>query len=120
MEPIVPVTVKPAVSMDVFARLDLRVGTIERVEDVERSKKLVKLTVNFGDHSRQVLVGMKGERQDPREIQGRQALFVVNLEPRQMMGERSEAMLLDIGSADGLTPALAVPERALPNGTRAG
>jgi tRNA-binding EMAP/Myf-like protein len=47
-------------------------------------------------------------------------LFVLNLEPRKMAGEISEGMLFDIGCADGVTPALAVPERPVPNGTRAG
>ncbi len=63
---------------------------------------------------------MKQERQDPTEIQGRQALFVVNLAPRKMMGEMSEGMLFDIGYADHVTPVLAMPERPVPNGTRAG
>ena len=51
---------------------------------------------------------------------GAQALFVVNLEPRKIRGELSEGMLFDIGFADGVPPALAVPERPVPNGTRAG
>ena len=63
---------------------------------------------------------MKQERENPQEIVGRQALFVVNLEPRRMAGEVSEGMLFDIGYLDGVTPVLAVPERAVPNGTRAG
>ena len=63
---------------------------------------------------------MKQEREEPKEIEGKQALFVVNLEPRKMMGEVSEGMLFDIGYSDGLTPALAVPEKEVPNGTRAG
>jgi tRNA-binding EMAP/Myf-like protein len=63
---------------------------------------------------------MKQERADPQEVEGRQALFVVNLEPRKMVGEVSEGMLFDIGYADGLTPVLAVPEKEVPNGTRAG
>jgi tRNA-binding EMAP/Myf-like protein len=44
----------------------------------------------------------------------------VNLEPRRILGEVSEGMLFDIGYADGLTPVLAVPEKEVPNGTRAG
>jgi tRNA-binding protein len=51
---------------------------------------------------------------------GRQALFVVNLQPRKMMGEVSEGMLFDLGYADGVTPCLAVPECPVPDGTRAG
>jgi methionine--tRNA ligase beta chain len=112
--------VKPAVGIELLERIDVRVGTIERVEDVRGSEKLLKLTVNFGDHTRTILAGMKRERENPKEIEGRQALFVVNLEPRRMAGELSEGMLFDIGYRDGLVPVLAVPERAVPDGARAG
>jgi methionine--tRNA ligase beta chain len=115
-----PAAVKSTVGVEALDVLDIRVGTIERVEDVPRSEKLMKLTVNFGDHSRTILAGIKKERENPREIEGRQALFVVNLEPRKMAGEISEGMLFDIGYADGVTPVLSVPERPVPNGTRAG
>ncbi len=115
-----PAPVKPAISTRVLEQIDIRVGTIERVEDIEGSDKLVKLTVDFGDHRRTILVGMKQERQNPQEVEGRQALFVVNLEPRRMMGEISEGMLFDIGYADGLVPVLAVPEARVPAGARAG
>jgi len=115
-----PAAIKPTVGVEALDALDIRVGTIERAEDVPRSEKLMKLTVNFGDHSRTILAGIKKERENPREIEGRQALFVVNLEPRKMAGEISEGMLFDIGYADGVTPVLAVPERLVPNGTRGG
>lgn len=120
MAEFVPAPVKPIVSISALETLDIRVGTIERVEEIPRSDKLMKLTVNFGDRSRTILAGIKKERANPREIAGRQALFVVNLEPRKMAGETSEGMLFDIGYADGVTPVLAVPERPVPNGTRAG
>jgi tRNA-binding protein len=113
-------TVKAAIGMDVLEKIDVRVGTIERVEDVAGSEKLVRLIVDFGDHKRRIFAGMKQERENPREIEGKQALFVVNLVPRKMMGELSEGMLFDIGYSDGVTPTLAVPERPVPNGTRAG
>ena len=112
--------IKPTISFDLLDQIDVRVGTIERVEDVQGSDKLVKLTVDFGDHKRSILVGMKQERQNPKEVEGKQALFVVNLEPKVMMGEVSEGMLFDIGYADGIRPVLAVPEKHVPNGTRAG
>ena|SRR5262252_5678391 len=112
--------IKPAVGIAALEALDIRVGTIERVEEIPRSDKLMKLTVNFGDHSRTILAGIKKERSNPREVEGRQALFLVNLEPRKMAGEISEGTLFDIGYADGVTPVLAVPERPVPNGTRAG
>ncbi len=113
-------TVKPPIAFDLLDKLDIRVGTIERVEDVPKSDKLLKLIVDFGDHQRQILVGMKHERANPQGIVGLQALFVVNLEPKKMAGELSEGMLFDIGYADRVTPVLAVPEKPVPNGTRAG
>ena len=112
--------IKPNISFDVLEKIDARVGTIEQVEDVRGSNKLVKLTVNFGDHRRTILAGMKQERASTKEIEGRQALFVVNLEPKKMAGEISEGMLFDIGYADGIQPVLAVPESSVPDGTRAG
>jgi tRNA-binding protein len=112
--------IKPTISPDVLDKIDIRVGTIELVEDVEGSEKLVKLTVNFGDHKRCILVGMKQERENPKEIEGKQALFVVNLEPKKMRGQVSEGMLFDIGYADGIKPVLAVPENRVPSGARAG
>ena len=83
-----PAPVKPTVAITALEALDVRVGTIERVEEIPRSDKLMKLTVNFGDHFRTILTGIKKERSNPREIEGRQALFVVNLEPRKN-GRRS-------------------------------
>jgi tRNA-binding protein len=115
-----PVPVKPTIAFDVLQRIDVRVGTIEAVEDVPGSKKLMRLVVDFGDHTRQILAGIKQEREDPQEVTGKQALFVVNLEPKKMMGEVSEGMLFDVGYPDGITPALAVPESPVPDGARAG
>lgn len=120
METIKPAPIKPIISSDLLDQIDVRVGTIELVEDVSGSDKLVKLTVDFGDHKRSILAGLKQERQNPKEIEGRQALFVVNLAPKKMAGQVSEGMLFDIGYADGVVPALAVPERPVPSGTRAG
>ena len=54
--------IKPPISFDILGKVDIRVGTIELVEDIEKSDKLVKLTVNFGDHKRKIIVGMKKER----------------------------------------------------------
>ncbi len=112
--------IKDNIEMKDLAKIDIRVGTILSVEDIEESDKMVKLIVDFGDFNRTILVGMKKEREDPREIEGEQALFVVNVAPRKMFGEISEGMLFDIGYEDGITPVLAQPEKAVPNGSRVG
>ena len=114
------IAVKPTIKFGDFEKVDIRVGTIEKVEDVENSDKLVRLVVDFGDFKRKILVGMKKERENPREVEGKQALFVVNLEPKKMMGEFSEGMMFDIGYSNEITPVLAVPEKKVPNGVCAG
>ena len=120
MSEFIPAPVKPIVPMKALEALDIRVGTILHVEEIPKSEKLMKLTVNFGDHTRSILAGIRKERENPREIEGKQALFVLNLEPKTMAGEISQGMLFDLGYADGVLPALAIPERPLPDGTRAG
>jgi tRNA-binding protein len=120
MNEFTPAPVKPVVQLSALEALDIRIGTIERVEEVARSEKLMKLTVNFGDHSRTILAGIRKERDNPQKIVGKQALFVLNLQSRKMAGEVSEGMLFDLGYADGITPTLAMPEWPVPNGTRAG
>ena len=114
------VPIKPTIELADLNKIDVRVGTILKVEDVTGSDKLMKLTVSFGDHQRTILAGIKQERSNPAEIENKQALFVVNLPPKKMLGQVSEGMLFDIGYADGLTPVLAVPEKQIPEGARAG
>lgn len=111
---------KPTIKYIDLDKIDIRVGRIEKVEDIEKSDKLVRLIVNFGDFKRNILVGLKKERKDPKEIEGKQALFVVNLEPKEMMGELSEGMLFDIGYPNDIIPVLAVPEKDVPDGVSTG
>lgn len=111
---------KPTIKFNDLNKIDIRVGRIESVEGIEKSDKLARLIVNFGDFKRKILVGMKKERKDLKEIEGKQALFVVNLESKEMMGETSEGMLFDIGYSNEITPVLSVPEKDVPNGVSAG
>ena len=116
----IPAPIKPPITLDHLAAVDIRVGTIRSVDNVPGADKLVALRVSFGDHERTIVVGLKMERADPHEILDKQALFVVNLASRKMKGVFSEGMLFDIGYADGLVPALASPEWPMPDGARAG
>ena len=115
-----PAPIKPPVTIGDLEKLDIRIGTILSVAEIPTSKKLMQLTVDFGDHKRSILAGIKKERSNPAEILGRQALFVVNLPARMMAGEMSEGMLFEVGFADGVAPVLAIPEKPVPNGARAG
>lgn len=117
---IMPLPIKPTITFADLDKIDVRVGTVLKVEGVEASRKLCRLQVDFGSFQRTILCGIKQEREDPTEIEGRQALFVVNLEPKKMAGEMSEGIMYDIGYEDGIEPVLAIPEKKVPNGTRLG
>src|SRR5262249_10911954 len=113
-----PAPIKPTISLALLDQVDVRVGTILSIADIAGADKLLQLRVGFGDHERTIVAGLKKERANPLEIIGKQALFVVNLEPRKMRGVVSEGMLFDIGFSDGILPALAQPERTVPDGAR--
>jgi methionine--tRNA ligase beta chain len=112
--------VKKNISFNDVQKIDIRVGLIKSVEDIEASDELMKLTVDFGTFERVIVAGIKNEREDPTAIEGMQALFVVNMEPKEMFGVASEGMLFDLGYENKITPVLAVPEKEVPNGTCAG
>ncbi len=115
-----PAKIKEIINYEDFDKVDIRVGTIVSVSEVPDSRRLMKLIVDFGDHTRQILAGIKQERENAEDLAGLQALFVVNLAEREMAGEVSQGMLFDIGYQDGILPVLAMPENPVPNGTRAG
>ncbi|MFT5260159.1 MAG: tRNA-binding protein [Saprospiraceae bacterium] len=115
-----PAPIKELIKFEDFEKLDIRVGTILSVLEVENSDKLMQLIVDFGDHQRSILSGFKKERDNPADIEGKQALFVVNFPERKMAGQLSQGMLFDIGYEDKLQPCLAMPEVTVPSGARAG
>ncbi len=105
---------KPIVQFDDFAKLDLRVGTVMECVEKEGSDKLLRLTVNFGDEgTRNILSGIKLHHK-PADLINKQFIFVINLEPRKLMGEESQGMLLATG--DKLQPLK--PKSKVPNGSK--
>lgn len=85
---------KPLVSFEEFDKLDLRVGKITNCEYKEGSEKLLRLTVDFGDEGMRTILSGIAKYYSPRELIGRSFIFILNLEPRKMMGEFSEGMIL--------------------------
>lgn len=105
---------KPTITYDDFAKLDLRVGTVESFEEVENSEKLIRLSVNIGLNTRQILAGIKG-MVTREELLGRQIVIVANLEPKKMAGMESQGMIL---AADDQGEAIIIsPVRQIDNGT---
>ena len=84
------------ISIDQFASVDLRVARIEKAEPVEGADKLLRLTLNLGDESRNVFAGIKAAY-SPEELEGRLVVAVANLQPRKMRFGTSEGMVLAAG-----------------------
>lgn len=103
------------VTLDDLQKLDIRIGTFKEVTPVEGSEKLYCEIVDFGPEvgTRQILSGIR-KYFTPEELVGKQALFIVNLEPRQMMGLESQGMLLATDNENG--PVLLTPEEEVPEG----
>ena len=105
---------KPIITYDDFAKLDLRVGTVIECVEKEGSDKLLRLTVDFGEHGqRNILSGIK-QWYKPVDLKDKQFVFVFNLAPRRMMGEESEGMIL---AADGEKPQPLKPRVKVPAGS---
>lgn len=81
------------INIDDFLKVELRIGTVLEAEEVEGSDKLIRQIVDFGDEKRQILSGIK-KWYKPAQLVGKQFVYVVNLEPRKMMGLESQGMLL--------------------------
>jgi methionyl-tRNA synthetase len=91
---------KPNVVFDDFSRLDIRIGTVITAEKVEKSAKLLRLQINDGAGSRVILSGI-AQHYTPEELVGKQVAFIANLEPRKIMGQESQGMVLSAEDADG-------------------
>ncbi|NOY38466.1 MAG: methionine--tRNA ligase [Chlorobi bacterium] len=106
-------TVKPEITYDDFAKLDIRIGTILAAEKVPKTKKLLKLQIDTGLDKRTVVSGI-AEYFTPEEIIGRQVSILVNLAPRKIRGMESQGMILMAEDSEGklyfVTPGEKVPE----------
>jgi len=104
-----------AVPFSDFKKLDLRIGKVENVEDVEGMDRLYKLTVDLGREKKILLAGLK-ETHQPYELLGKSVVVVTNLEPREIKGIRSQGMLLAAVSGD--EPVLLIPEEEVKPGSK--
>lgn len=104
------------ISFDDFSKVELKVGTVLEAEDMEGSKKLIKLKVDLGEgKNRQILAGVK-QWYKPEEFVGKQIVIVTNLEPRMMMGIESQGMMLAADSEGG--PIFLTVPKQVPAGTK--
>jgi len=109
------------ISWDDFAAVELRVGTVVRVEDFPEARKpAYKITVDFGPEVGTLRTSAQVTTlYTPEELLGRQVVGVVNFPPKQIGPVRSEFLLTGFYREDGAV-VLAIPERPVPNGARLG
>lgn len=104
------------ISIDEFANIEIRVGTVLSAEVVPETEKLLRLVVDLGEEEpRQIVSGIRAYVENAEELVGRQLSFVTNLEPRKIKGLVSNGMLFAVGEGD--TFAFMVPDRNVPPGT---
>ena len=110
---------KPAepelIGIEDFAKVQLRIGKIIAAERVEKSDKLVKLKVDIGTETRQVVAGI-GKHYSPEQLLDRNVVIVVNLKPAKLMGIESQGMLLAASAGDILS--VVTPDREIGPGSK--
>ncbi|MGX2966787.1 methionine--tRNA ligase [Ursidibacter sp. B-7004-1] len=90
--------IAPEITIDDFAKLDLRVAKVLKCEAVPKSDKLLRFELDLGDHTRQVFSGIKAAYNKPEELEGRFVIMIANLAPRKMSFGMSEGMILSAGT----------------------
>ncbi|NMB47131.1 MAG: methionine--tRNA ligase [Firmicutes bacterium] len=106
---------KPQISIEDFAKLDLRVAEITAAEPVSGADRLLKLQVTIGTEKRQIVAGI-AQHYDPESLVGKHIVVVANLKPAKLRGELSEGMLLAASTTDSL--GLITIDRDLPSGAQ--
>ena len=107
--------IEPEIEFDDFAKVDLRVGKVIACEEVKKSRKLLKLTVEVGKETRTILSGIKSSY-SAEDMVGKNVIIVANLKPRTMCGIESRGMVLAVGEGDDIV--LVAPEKKVKSGIR--
>ncbi len=101
------------ISFKDFKKMEIKVGTIKKTEEIPNSKNLIKIKVDIGGTVKQAVAGIKGHYKTS-ELEGKQFIFLTNLEPAKLMGELSEIMIL--AAVEGERVVLIKPEKEIGNG----
>jgi methionyl-tRNA synthetase len=104
------------ISFEEFQRLDLRIGKIIEANPVPRSKKLIRLMVDFGTEKRQAVAGLL-QWYPPEDLVDKKCLFILNLQKRMVMGVESQCMILAAEDDEGTVTVLQ-PEKDVAEGSR--
>ena len=111
------VPLAPQISIDDFAKVDLRVATVVEAEKVKGADKLLRLVVDLGFEKRQIVAGI-AKAYEPEKLVGRKVVIVANLQPRKLRGLESNGMIVAASFGPDDLPILAGFHEDIPNGAR--
>lgn len=106
------------ITYDDFAKLDFRIGEIIEAGVVEGSDKLIREIVDFGEYGKKVVFSGIRKFYQPEELVGKKTVFVVNMIPKKIMGEMSEAMIFGAETEDETEMSILILQKNIPNGTK--
>jgi len=101
-----------------FAKVDFRIGEIVEAKKVEDSEKLIRMRVDFGQLGIKTVFSGIAKHYSPEELLNKKTVFVVNIKPRKIMGEESEAMIFAGESDDEKTISIMILDKDLSNGSK--
>lgn len=110
-------TIDDTVDIDLFAKVKLRVATIEGVEPVPKSKKLYKIQLDVGSLGKRQIVSGIAQHYSPEQLIGKQIVIIANLKPAKLMGVESQGMLLAASTEGDTTLALLTPDKSITAGS---
>ena len=106
------------ISFDEFSKIEMKVGKVVKAENVEKSDRLIRLHVDVGEKTERIIfTGVRTFGFVPEDFEGKKWLFVTNLEPKPMMGEESQGMILAVDSKDEGKPIF-VSGEGMPVGSK--
>ena len=103
-------------NVEEFWKFDLRIGLVKNAERIPKSRKLIKLTVDFGKEERTIVAGI-GDQYAPEDLQEKKMVFVLNLKPKKLMGVESQGMLIVAEEENGKVHLITV-NKEIPQGTK--
>ncbi len=105
------------VSFEDFKKIDFRVGRVVKAENIDGAETLIRLKVDFGDLGERVVLSGIRKWYQPKDLEGKDYVFVFNLEPKRLMGEESQGMIMAAESKSGEDCVLLIPDKNIAPGT---
>ena len=106
-----------SINFNDFSKIDFRVGKVIKAENIEGAETLIRLKVDFGPLGERIILSGIKKWYKPEDLEGKDYIFVFNLEPKKMMGEESQGMIM-AAEEDGGNCVLLIPDREIAPGTR--